>query len=480
MSSAADSQLSQEIRTKSKSISSPNSLSSSISKNEDAKISNNAMFIESLDEYYRLKNKYDTVVKEKKNSILKDQTLTLKQKREKYGKTKFKCIQCSRNVNTIFAINDGTLTAICGDTSNPCTLNIKINRGKYLDIRTLMDVFQNGVDDLKDTIISVKLDLLFGYEDEKTTLNKFNTLKGELIEDLEAVAEYKTIYIGAIYNLKNKESLQSKTQLFYQYVNTIKETIKEFNETGVIHLIKDVISLYQTELKPIVANINDLTYQYRSIEYDDKQNSYRLKRDIYTTTDILVPFVEPHVEAFEYGDSIKKDNRIDNVESRSVSSELDVNRFTNDTEDDAIGEDDITDDANKLSPTNTNTNTNSGDDDVGKVIIKEIDGEKRIFLGDKEILNKVDYLKNASIYTDAPEIDATMASKKGYIMEMINTSLGNPKLIAIDVTNGMIYKVITASVRKAVPMDVYSSDSDSDSDIPPPPPSPPISGDETE
>ena len=63
-------------------------------------------------------------------------------------------------------------------------------------------------------------------------------------------------------------------------------------------------------------------------------------------------------------------------------------------------------------------------------------------------MNKVDYLKNASIYTDAPEIDATMASKKGYIMEMINTSLGNPKLIAIDVTNGMIYKVITASVKK--------------------------------
>ena len=94
-------------------------------------------------------------------------------------------------------------------------------------------------------------------------------------------------------------------------------------------------------------------------------------------------------------------------------------------------------------------------------------------------MNKVDYLKNASIYTDAPEIDATMASKKGYIMEMINTSLGNPKLIAIDVTSGMIYKVITASVKKAVPMDVYSSDSDSDSDIPPPPPSPPISGDET-
>ena len=50
-------------------------------------------------------------------------------------------------------------------------------------------------------------------------------------------------------------------------------------------------------------------------------------------------------------------------------------------------------------------------------------------------------------------------------MEMINTSANKPQLVAIDTSNGMIYKVY-ASIRE-IPND---SDSDSESGTPPPPP----------
>jgi hypothetical protein len=187
MSSIINSQSSEEIKSKSISTTSAQSTSSE----------NEVEFLERLDEYYRLKNKYDTVIKEKKNSILKDDNLSMKQKREKYKLLKFRCINCERNVNTNFNINDGILTAICGDKINPCKLNIKINRGKYLDIRTLIDVFQTGVDDIKEKIISTKLDLLFGYETEQKTIKLFNDLKKELEAfDLKKEGEFmqKSIY----------------------------------------------------------------------------------------------------------------------------------------------------------------------------------------------------------------------------------------------------------------------------------------------
>ena len=256
MSSIFNSQSSEEIKSKSK--------SKSISTTSIQSTSSEIDFLERLDEYYRLKNKYDTVIKEKKNSILKDDNLSMKQKREKYKLLKFRCINCERNVNTIFNINDGVLTAICGDKINPCKLNIKINRGKYLDIRTLIDVFETGADDIKEEIISAKLDLLFGYETEQKTIKIFKGLKKELEADLETSAEYVTEFLDIINNQKNQPELQSKLKKFYNYITTIKGTMKEFDETGVLQLIKDVITLYHTELTPLIVDMNRLQYQKKN------------------------------------------------------------------------------------------------------------------------------------------------------------------------------------------------------------------------
>ena len=297
MSSNVNSQSSEEIKTKSISTTSIQSNSS-----EDD-------FLERLDEYYRLKNKYDTVIKKKKNNILKDENLSMKQKREKYKLLKFRCINCERNVNTMFDINDGVLTAICGDKIAPCKLNIKINRGKYLDIRTLIDVFESGANDTKEKIISTKLDLLFGYKNEQSTIQKFTELKKELEADLETTAEYVTTFLGIITNQKNQENLQNKMKMFYHNINTIKSTMKEFDETGVLQLIKDVISLYTTELKPLLVDINRLQYQNKTIEeYSDQ--TFHLIREVYTLSSLLVPFSDPSIEFFEIGN----DNPITNIE----------------------------------------------------------------------------------------------------------------------------------------------------------------------
>mgnify|MGYP003656885938 FL=1 len=299
MSSIVNSQSSEEIKTKSKSISTT-SIQSNNSEDD---------FLERLDEYYRLKNKYDTVIKEKKNNILKDENLSMKQKREKYKLLKFRCINCERSVNTIFDINDGILTAICGDKISPCKLNIKINRGKYLDIRTLIDVFGSGAEDVKEEIISTKLDLLFGYENEQSTIKKFTELKKVLEEDLETTAEYVTTFLGIITNQKNQENLQNKMKMVYDNINTIKSTMKEFDETGVLQLIKDVISLYITELKPLIVDINRLQYQNKTVEeYSDE--TYHLIRDVYTLSSLLVPFSYPSIESFEIG----KNKPITNIE----------------------------------------------------------------------------------------------------------------------------------------------------------------------
>ena len=408
MSSIDNSELMEDIKSKSKSIS-LDTLNTTKETNVD--------FLAKLDEYYSLKNKYDTIIKEKKNSILHDDNISMKQKREKYNKLKFRCINCSRNVNTIFEINDGILSAVCGDKSSPCNLNIKINRGKYIDIRTLIDVFQEGVDDVKDEIISTKLDLLFGYSDESVTIKKFNELKKELTSDLEALAEYKTQFIDIIYNLKNKDSLKSKMEQFYRNVSTIKDTMKEFNETGIINLVKDVVSLYQTELKPLLIDINRLQYRKKAMESDDNKYIFHLKRDTYTLSNIQVPFSSPSIESFEIGSSNTKKKEIYDSDDESVdNNENQQILLTRD--DDIVEEDEVVDN--------------------NKVTIK--DG--KIFLGSNQILDKNDFESNTEIYSKATDITAIKAHDLKYIMEMIYVSDNTPELVAIDTESGDIYKVL--------------------------------------
>ena len=69
----------------------------------------------------------------------------------------------------------------------------------------------------------------------------------------------------------------------------------------------------------------------------------------------------------------------------------------------------------------------------------------KILIGDKEILDKMDYVKNTQIYSEAPKITATKAHELGYMMEMIYVEEKTPELIAIDKSDGSIYKVIVAA-----------------------------------
>lgn len=258
-------------------------------------------FMEKLNEYYKLKNKFETKKQSQINTILKNDKLTMKQKQEKFRKLKTNCINCSRKVGTVFKSDSGILTAICGDNKSPCNLDIKINRGKFINLEELIDVFQTGVNELKEEIITTKMDLLFGYEQEATTLTKFNKLKNELTKDLEDVMEYKTQFIEVVSNLDNKSELNTKMTIFYNKITLIKSTIDEFNETGQIQLIKDMISTYQTELVPLLHELRELKYRYMAMEYDRDTDTHTLVRKVFTLQDMTVPFDTPSVESFVLG-----------------------------------------------------------------------------------------------------------------------------------------------------------------------------------
>jgi hypothetical protein len=92
--------------------------------------------IESFNEYYKLKNTYEVKFNKEKQKLIKDKSLSWREKRSEYKKLKPQCINCKRPVGTIFSIKRSSnenedfreLRALCGSLTEPCNLNININR----------------------------------------------------------------------------------------------------------------------------------------------------------------------------------------------------------------------------------------------------------------------------------------------------------------------------------------------------------------
>ena len=408
--------------------------SSTPDKSESPKViqdSETPEYLDKSNEYYRLKNMYESSYKDKKNSILKDPSLNIKQKKTAILKIKRTCISCKRPVTTIFQSKDNFLYALCGDKANPCMLNIKINRGLFVKLSELINVFQEGVDENKILIIRSKLNLLFNFKTENDIISLFNEIKNELNNDLESLLEYKTSYIQLTENIDNKSLIDSKMTIMYEKIDLIKESIKQFNETGEIQFIKDLLQIYSDDLLPLINTVIKLKYKYYALEHKTNTNNetfYQLYKKKYTLQELLVPFDIPKIDSFQIGEKTK--------EIISSDKSLDLSKLDSKTP--ILEEPDV----EEQTPT------------------FKLEGNKLMF-GNKMIANKMDFETNKSLLESQEEISPVMAHNKGYKFEMLYTRPSHPVLFAIDPDNGNIYVVDVVPSKKL--------ESPDEEDIPPPP-----------
>ena len=136
---------------------------------------------EALNEFYKLKSKYESDFNKDKQKIIKNKFFSWKEKKQEFKQLKPKCINCRRPVGTIFSVkhigkeNDDSreLKAICGSLSEPCNLNITINPGVTYNIMNHIKELEKDNEDYKNEIIEYKNKLLFGYTTTEAAIAYF-------------------------------------------------------------------------------------------------------------------------------------------------------------------------------------------------------------------------------------------------------------------------------------------------------------------
>ena len=418
-------------------------------------------YLEKLNQYYSIKHNYEVKKQEKINKIIKNPELSLKQKQEAYSKVKMNCVNCGRRVGTIFGNNDGVLSAICGDKTNLCTLNISINTGKFVPLSELTSAFQDEVDDSKTDIIMTKLDLLFGYENETMVLSTFKRIKNELMNDLESLMMYRSKFIEVIENIDNKSKIKMNLDSYYDKIELIKNTVDEFNESGQINLIKDMIIVYQDELMPIINDLNNLKYKYYTMEFNEDDNTHHLIKKQYTISQLLDTFVEPVVNTFEINKSSANSEKVNKDELRNMGKRLQVDDFDwgdNEEESKQESKQESTQESKETIPKIKRIVNNSN---------QQYDNKDVIMFGDKIIINENDYEVNQGIIENNEKISIEASNnKEKYQQEMIYVAPSHPELVAIDKNTGDIF-VVDLNIKSK---STASTSSLSSIEITPPPP----------
>jgi hypothetical protein len=262
-----------------------------------------------INEYYKLKTSYEEQVNKTKKKIIGNPDYSWKEKRAKYQEIKPKCINCKCPGGTIFSTkyydeNDAEyrqLKAICGVIVNPCSLNITINVGKYSSLTDVLKEFETEISQIKKNIIEYKNKLLFGFVTTEEALRNFTNLKSLLSDYTTYSHTFLEEYIDIVNNSEDKRILNEDLEKSYILIDEMKKNIEQFNESNNLQFVKDMVTTYNTNLRPLLIKIRNEKYKENSVYYNEDTNTYHLIQEKNTIQELEFNEGEKGVVQFHVG-----------------------------------------------------------------------------------------------------------------------------------------------------------------------------------
>ena len=265
-----------------------------------------------VNEYYKLKTKYEDDNNAIKRKIMKNSALSWKEKRNEFHKVKPKCINCKRPGGTIFSskyheesggeYNEfRQLKAICGVIMDPCNLNITINVGKYNFMSDILTEYDTEIREIKNNIINYKNKLLFGFITTNEALNSFTNLKKLLNDYTTYYHSFMEEYFHIADNSEDQRALKENIEQSYVFVENIKKSIQDFNETNNVQFVRDVVNIYEQSLNPLFKKMMNLKYREKFVWYNDETNTYHLIQKKNSIKDLEFNEGDQAVVSFVFG-----------------------------------------------------------------------------------------------------------------------------------------------------------------------------------
>ena len=257
-----------------------------------------ANYSECLYAYFELKRRYEHGVLRVKRSVYAAAN-SKKAAKVKIADLKPKCIECARPVGTVFKKDGRNYIARCGDSNNPCSLDIELFTGEYTRIADMLNYYERLTEVIKEQIMIDKLKVLFNYITEKEGVELFKTNLDFYTEEKTHMTTLKKEYDELYFD----EERQDKVDVKLRKIQDIQQRIKALFEKAAAEtsesIITDAMTIYVEELIPEIENLQLIKYDTRELLVDEETGVAELFQVPWRIQDIEYTFGEyPRVVKF--------------------------------------------------------------------------------------------------------------------------------------------------------------------------------------
>jgi hypothetical protein len=228
-------------------------------------------FQEGLNQYYILKEHYYKGLHKKQRKIRNDPTLSNSKKKELLDSLKHKCVNCKREVGASFSETNRTFKLVCGDSVNPCNLHIELIVGKKHHIDDIISITNELIDEIKERIIKLKMDLTYNYKTEEEVVEEFNSQKRSYIELQKKIDTLISIKAKKLDIANRKEALANNEKSLQDMISIIKKLIEEYESNNEPQKITEIVNIYNENLREILVNIRTNKYLINRVNIECKK-----------------------------------------------------------------------------------------------------------------------------------------------------------------------------------------------------------------
>ena len=219
----------------------------------------NTNYKDALNQYFRMKNEYETKIHNKKKQIY-DKEPNKKIAKRLIQQYTPECIKCKRKVGTIFTKDENVYKAICGDTQNPCNLNVEIFTGFLLDFKNAFDMTKDDFEKTREIIDMEKLNDLFDYVSSEDNVNLYKKTLELYAENENTYKSYLEKYNNLYNNTDTIKSINLAQDKLFSYIEKSKQLIDEYKKTDNREFLTTAMELRTNEIKRELSTIRRLKY----------------------------------------------------------------------------------------------------------------------------------------------------------------------------------------------------------------------------
>tara|TARA_B100000768_G_scaffold180945_1_gene202287 strand:- start:348 stop:1268 length:921 start_codon:yes stop_codon:yes gene_type:complete len=181
--------------------------------------------------YYKYKSQYENKQKKSTRDVMKDETLTPGMKKKKLGilREKRVCGNCGKIGGNKFTIDNGYLTVVC-NAATPCDVGQQLNvsSSEHDNLRDSYTLINRNLNNIKKNIITTKLDYLFGYADEDTTLERFESFKNDMKLTSKEVNNARVNLTNTLNDKQRNQAQKIMDATVNQHIKQIRTLGKEY------------------------------------------------------------------------------------------------------------------------------------------------------------------------------------------------------------------------------------------------------------